>query len=257
MGAVGRAGASCDAQAPSPMQAWLARSQRAGSAPTAPCTHTLHCSSDAAYYLPACLAQVQQDPVLPLPLCPPARPPAAPSHPPPARRYRNAELQNGRWAMLGVVGILFPAELTRQGLLNVPAWYDAGKVYAESENAIPFGSLLMVQFFLFNFVEIKRWEDIKKPGSQAEPGSFLVSPALLPGGQASGRAAMHGSGRSVCGLHCSRSVACLLAMWEPQWLERSLACLLGWLADWLTGVLRCLLPGHPAGLRELLQGHWR
>lgn len=38
------------------------------------------------------------------------------------------------------------------GLLNVPDWADAGKVYAESENAIPFASLLMVQFFLFNFV---------------------------------------------------------------------------------------------------------
>lgn len=91
-----------------------------------------------------------------------------------SRRYRNAELQNGRWAMAGVAGIIIPAELTRQGVLNVPAWYDAGKVYAESENAIPFGSLLMVQLFLFNFVEIKRWEDIKKPGSQGEPGSFLV-----------------------------------------------------------------------------------
>lgn len=89
-------------------------------------------------------------------------------------RYRNAELQNGRWAMAGVAGIIIPAELTRQGVLNVPAWYDAGKVYLESENAIPFGSLLMVQLFLHNFVEIKRWEDIKKPGSQAEPGSFLV-----------------------------------------------------------------------------------
>lgn len=66
--------------------------------------------------------------------------------------YRNAELQNGRWAMLGVAGIIIPAELTRQGVLDVPAWYDAGKVYIESENSIPFSSLLMVQFFLFNFV---------------------------------------------------------------------------------------------------------
>ena len=38
------------------------------------------------------------------------------------------------------------------GVLNVPDWADAGKVYAESENAIPFASLLMVQLFLFNFV---------------------------------------------------------------------------------------------------------
>ncbi|WP_289490169.1 chlorophyll a/b-binding protein, partial [Klebsiella pneumoniae] len=36
--------------------------------------------------------------------------------------YRNAELQNGRWAMLGVAGIVIPAELTRVGVLNVPDW---------------------------------------------------------------------------------------------------------------------------------------
>ncbi|KAL4445808.1 hypothetical protein ABPG77_009007 [Micractinium sp. CCAP 211/92] len=100
--------------------------------------------------------------------------------------YRNAELQNGRWAMAGVAGIIIPAELTRQGVLNVPAWYDAGKVYLESENAIPFGSLLMVQLFLHNFVEIKRWEDIKKPGSQAEPGSFLGFESAFKGTGVSG-----------------------------------------------------------------------
>jgi hypothetical protein len=100
--------------------------------------------------------------------------------------YRNAELQNGRWAMLGVAGIIFPAELTRQGLLNVPDWADAGKVYAESENPIPFASLLMVQFFLFNFVEIKRWQDIKKPGSQAEAGSFLGFESAFKGTGVSG-----------------------------------------------------------------------
>jgi light-harvesting complex I chlorophyll a/b binding protein 5 len=100
--------------------------------------------------------------------------------------YRNAELQNGRWAMAGVAGIIIPAELTRVGVLNVPDWTEAGKVYAESENAIPFASLLMVQLFLFNFVEIKRWEDIKKPGSQAEAGSFLGFESAFKGTGVSG-----------------------------------------------------------------------
>ncbi|KAI3438605.1 hypothetical protein D9Q98_001028 [Chlorella vulgaris] len=100
--------------------------------------------------------------------------------------YRNAELQNGRWAMLGVAGIIIPAELTRVGLLNVPDWADAGKVYIESEDAIPFSSLLMVQLFLFNFVEIKRWEDIKKPGCQGEPGSFLGFESSFKGTGVSG-----------------------------------------------------------------------
>lgn len=35
------------------------------------------------------------------------------------------------------------------------------------------GTLLVVQFFLFGWVEGKRWMDYRKPGSQAEPGSFL------------------------------------------------------------------------------------
>ena len=35
------------------------------------------------------------------------------------------------------------------------------------------GTLLVVQFILYHFVEIKRLQDYKKPGSQAEPGSFF------------------------------------------------------------------------------------
>ena len=31
----------------------------------------------------------------------------------------------------------------------------------------------MVQFFLTHFVEVKRWQDIRKPKSQGEKGSFF------------------------------------------------------------------------------------
>ncbi len=117
--------------------------------------------------------------------------------------------------MAGVAGIIIPAELTRQGVLNVPAWYDAGKVYLESENAIPFGSLLMVQLFLHNFVEIKRWEDIKKPGSQAEPGSFLVRD----------RAAQPAC---ACACTCLERATCVLSSWHPK-LGSSSALPLCWL----------------------------
>lgn len=34
-------------------------------------------------------------------------------------------------------------------------------------------TLIVVQLFLSGFVEMKRYQDFKKPGSQAEPGSFL------------------------------------------------------------------------------------
>ncbi len=40
---------------------------------------------------------------------------------------------------------------------------------------VPADANLMVTFFLMHFVETKRWQDIRKPGSQAEKGTFLVS----------------------------------------------------------------------------------
>lgn len=89
------------------------------------------------------------------------------------RWYTQAELIHGRTAMTAVAGILIPSILTKAGALNVPEWYDAGKVYIESENAIPFGPLLAVQFYLYGWAESKRWMDFKKPGSQAEKGSFV------------------------------------------------------------------------------------
>lgn len=39
--------------------------------------------------------------------------------------------------------------------------------------SVPAAALLVVQFFLYGFVEIKRWQDFRKPGSQAELGSFF------------------------------------------------------------------------------------
>ncbi len=39
--------------------------------------------------------------------------------------------------------------------------------------ALPADTLIAIEIFAFNFVEIKRWQDFKKPGSQAEEGSFV------------------------------------------------------------------------------------
>lgn len=89
------------------------------------------------------------------------------------RWYQQAELVHGRTAMTAVAGILFPSVLTKFGALNVPEWYDAGKIYNESEGAIPFSTLCAVQFLLCHFVEVKRWQDFRKPKSQAEKGSFV------------------------------------------------------------------------------------
>lgn len=92
--------------------------------------------------------------------------------------YQQAELQHCRWAMMGVAGILIPDVLTHAGVLNVPDWTQAGKIYIEQvrhtvffvalrssrpsllrltqcfvflqEGAYSFASLLMVQLFLHN-----------------------------------------------------------------------------------------------------------
>lgn len=96
------------------------------------------------------------------------------------RWYQQAELVHGRTAMTGVAGILIPGLLTKAGLLNVPDWTVAGKV-AVDQGSIPFSTLFAVQLLLCGFVEGKRWVDFKKPGSQAEKGTFLGFEAALGG----------------------------------------------------------------------------
>lgn len=83
--------------------------------------------------------------------------------------------------MLANAGILFPALLTKAGILNVPFWIDAGKVSIESSD-VPFSTLLVVQFILFGWVEGRRWMDLRKPGSTANPpGNFFGLEAGLAG----------------------------------------------------------------------------
>ncbi|CAN4100409.1 unnamed protein product [Withania somnifera] len=61
------------------------------------------------------------------------------------RWFVRGELVNGRWAMLGVAGMLLPEIFTSLGLLNLRCWKS--------------------RFLLFHYVEIRRWQDIKNPGS--------------------------------------------------------------------------------------------
>ncbi|KAH0451156.1 hypothetical protein IEQ34_018455 [Dendrobium chrysotoxum] len=75
--------------------------------------------------------------------------------------FVQAELVNGRWAMLGVAGMILPEVLTKLGFINAPQWYDAGKAdYFASSS-----TLFVIEFILFHYVEIRRWQDIKNPGS--------------------------------------------------------------------------------------------
>jgi len=75
--------------------------------------------------------------------------------------FVQAELVNGRWAMLGVAGMLLPEVFTNIGIINVPKWYDAGK----EEYFASSSTLFVIEFILFHYVEIRRWQDIKNPGS--------------------------------------------------------------------------------------------
>merc|ERR1711998_109412 len=73
--------------------------------------------------------------------------------------FREAELQHCRWAMLGVAGILV-GEIVRPDI-------DFYKAPQQLEGSLPFSVpvLLAIEFILFHYVEIRRWQDLKNPGS--------------------------------------------------------------------------------------------
>ncbi|PSC72652.1 light harvesting complex A [Micractinium conductrix] len=78
--------------------------------------------------------------------------------------YQQAELQNGRWAMLGVAGILVQELLHKTGLGGAAAnvyWFDAGNntFWAPKE------TLIAISFLLFAWAESNRAQDFVKPGS--------------------------------------------------------------------------------------------
>ncbi|KIZ07395.1 Chlorophyll a-b binding protein [Monoraphidium neglectum] len=95
--------------------------------------------------------------------------------------HRQAELVHGRWAMLGAAGVL------GQEILNPSInWY--------TEAALPqnlpapftnvnFGGLLAIEFLLMHWVEVRRWQDIRKFGSVNEDPIFKGNsvPNLEPG----------------------------------------------------------------------------
>eukprot|EP00746_Dinoflagellata_sp_MGD_P154442 gnl/MRDRNA2_/MRDRNA2_84808_c3_seq1.p1 gnl/MRDRNA2_/MRDRNA2_84808_c3~~gnl/MRDRNA2_/MRDRNA2_84808_c3_seq1.p1 ORF type:complete len:214 (-),score=17.54 gnl/MRDRNA2_/MRDRNA2_84808_c3_seq1:543-1097(-) len=73
--------------------------------------------------------------------------------------FREAELQHCRWAMIGVTGILV-GEIVRPDI----DFYTAPQ---QLEGSSPFSIrvLLAIEFILFHYVEIRRWQDLKNPGS--------------------------------------------------------------------------------------------
>jgi hypothetical protein len=97
--------------------------------------------------------------------------------------YQQAELQNGRWAMLGTAGVLFPEILNNLGTggpAAKQAWYEAGA----GNYFAPASTLFAVQLFLFAWVEFRRLQDYNKPGSANQDPIF--SNNKLPDGNEPG-----------------------------------------------------------------------
>lgn len=92
--------------------------------------------------------------------------------------FVQAELVHARFAMLGAAGVVIPGLLTKMGMLSVPDWWDAGKISIQ-QSGIPLGALLVVQLLLMGWVEGKRIQDFKNPGSQARPRPWAC-PVLMP-----------------------------------------------------------------------------
>jgi light-harvesting complex I chlorophyll a/b binding protein 2/light-harvesting complex I chlorophyll a/b binding protein 4 len=84
--------------------------------------------------------------------------------------YVQAELQNGRWAMLGIAGIILPE--AAGSVISWPgagvSWLDAGKF----EYFAPASALFGVQMFLFAWAEFRRYQDYVKPGSANQDPIF-------------------------------------------------------------------------------------
>jgi len=94
--------------------------------------------------------------------------------------YQQAELQNGRWAMLGVAGILVPDLFHSIGLggpaAQVP-WFEAGAYPYFADPKTLFGIMML----LFAWVEIRRLQDIRNPGSVNQDPIFTNN--KLPDGE--------------------------------------------------------------------------
>lgn len=82
--------------------------------------------------------------------------------------YQEAELQNGRWAMMAVAGILGTSAL---GV--TPVWYEAGSKGYD----IPALALLSIQFPVMGMLETKRLAGFQATGGPGFMNSFPFDPA--------------------------------------------------------------------------------
>ncbi|KAI8475812.1 MAG: chlorophyll a/b-binding protein domain-containing protein [Monoraphidium minutum] len=95
--------------------------------------------------------------------------------------YRQAELVHCRWAMLGAAGVL------GQEILNPSVnWYTEASLPQNLPapwTNVNMGGLLAFEFLMMHFVEVRRWQDIRKHGSVNDDPIFKGNkvPNLEPG----------------------------------------------------------------------------
>ncbi|KAG1673212.1 hypothetical protein FOA52_013092 [Chlamydomonas sp. UWO 241] len=78
--------------------------------------------------------------------------------------FAEAERVHGRWAMMATAGVL------AQEVVNPDVfWYSAA---TKVDSPLGIVGLLAIQFWSMHFVEIKRWQDWKKPNSQNQDPLF-------------------------------------------------------------------------------------
>ena len=82
-------------------------------------------------------------------------------------------------------------------------------------------TLIALEIFAYNFVEIKRWQDFKKPGSQTEKGSFVGLEGFFQGsgenGYPGGIFDPLGLSKCVCN-HCLHGL-CPTRPWNGEELQ--------------------------------------
>merc|ERR1711966_238153 len=81
--------------------------------------------------------------------------------------FREAELTNGRWAMMAVTGCAFT------DAVGLPKWWEAG---ASLEGGLSFEALVAVQVVMMTFLEGKRIEGWKATGESGALSSYPFDP---------------------------------------------------------------------------------